>query len=361
VAVTLELTGVRGSRLITGVSPLAELMSCLHVLTEPGHHPHQQRWASTTSARLPPHLVASLRRFAPLWARYRCRILLPSQTTLDWSLDQELQELAGLPIEDVAEHVAYALLGNRVQGYEAILTDTGLQAELLHESARRSLEREELALRLLRDAEAVRRDLLEFLAACQDAFFGEFWSHVHVRLSDAAKRLHKRLRTEPLGTVVASLGPASRILDDPPQVIFDKLQHAHIDLASRLCLIVPSVQTYPHVLIKDDEGWPLVVHTPLNPNENVQGPSLSDMRRRLVVLSDERRLELCRHLANEAITTTRLSERTGMSSAQVSRHIGRLRDAGLVVSSRDGRLVYHRLSTDVINRLGVDLLGTIVR
>lgn len=360
-AVTLDLRGVRSTRLITGVSPLAELMSCLHVLTEPGHHPHQQRWAGTTSAQLPPHLTAALRRFAPLWARYRCRILLPAQTTLNWSLSRELQALAAFRIEDVAEHIAYALLGNRVPGYQSILSDRGLQAELLHESSRRSLAREELALRLLNDPEAVRKDLLDVLTACQEAFFDDFWSHVHVRLADAAARLHQRVRTEPLTTVIASLGPASRILDDPPRVVFDKLQHADIDLASRLCLVVPSVQSYPHVLIKDDAGWPLVVHTPLNPAENAQGPSLSDMRRRLVVLSDERRLELCRHLANEAITTSRLSERTGMSPAQVSRHIGRLRDAGLVISSRDGRLVYHRLSTDLINRLGVDLLGTIVR
>ena len=360
-AVTLDLTDVKSSRLVTGLSPLAELMSCLHVLTEPGHHPQQQRWASDTSAQLPPHLTAALRRYAPLWARFRCRVLLPREPTLNSSLDQELSALGALDIHEVAEHISYALLGNRVDGYRSILTDRRLQAELLHEAARRSLAREELALRLLADPEAVRRDLIEFLTACQEAFFDDYWKRVRVRLQGASDRLHQRLMTESLPSVIASLGPASRVLADPPRVVFDKLQHADIHVASRVCLIIPSVQSYPHVLIKDDAGWPLVLHTPLNPTEDVRGPSLSDMRRRLIVLSDERRLELCRHLAHEGITTSRLSARTGMSPAQVSRHIGRLRDAGLVISTRDGRLIYHRLSTDVINRLGMDLLGTIVR
>ncbi len=65
--------------------------------------------------------------------------------------------------------------------------------------------------------------------------------------------------SEPLTSVIASLGPASRVLADAPRVVFDKLQHADIPLAAQLCLIIPSVQSYPHVLIKDDPGWP--VHT----------------------------------------------------------------------------------------------------
>jgi DNA-binding transcriptional ArsR family regulator len=45
---------------------------------------------------------------------------------------------------------------------------------------------------------------------------------------------------------------------------------------------------------------------------------------------------------------------------QVSRHPARLRDAGLIRSQRDGRMVYHRLASDVIMQLGPDILATIV-
>ncbi len=38
-----------------------------------------------------------------------------------------------------------------------------------------------------------------------------------------------------------------------------------------------------------------------------------------------------------------------------------LREAGLVRSTRDGKLVRHRLATDVIQRLGHDVLATVAR
>lgn len=103
------------------------------------------------------------------------------------------------------------------------------------------------------------------------------------------------------------------------------------------------------------------VHTPLQPSDDADLPSLADVTQRLAILTDPQRLVLCRHLAGEAITTSELARRTGMSAPQVSRHIGRLRAAGLITSEPNGRLVHHRLSTEVMTRLGVDLLSAILR
>jgi DNA-binding transcriptional ArsR family regulator len=64
---------------------------------------------------------------------------------------------------------------------------------------------------------------------------------------------------------------------------------------------------------------------------------------------------------NEPITTSDLSVRTGMTSPQVSRHLGRLREAGLLTSRRDGRQIYHRLDTNCLMHLGVDVLTSIIR
>ncbi|WP_330293662.1 ArsR/SmtB family transcription factor [Streptomyces sp. NBC_00576] len=78
-------------------------------------------------------------------------------------------------------------------------------------------------------------------------------------------------------------------------------------------------------------------------------------------LSDPARLSLCRHLVNEPITTSDLAVRTGMTLSQVSRHLGRLREVGLLTSRRDGRQIYHRLDTDRLTHLGVDVLTSIIR
>nr|WP_267881717.1 MULTISPECIES: ArsR family transcriptional regulator [unclassified Streptomyces] len=51
-----------------------------------------------------------------------------------------------------------------------------------------------------------------------------------------------------------------------------------------------------------------------------------------------------------------LAARLGMTSPQVSRHLRKLREAGLVLTHWEGTAVYYRLDTDAIGRLGPDLL-----
>nr|WP_168172149.1 metalloregulator ArsR/SmtB family transcription factor [Pseudonocardia sp. AL041005-10] len=89
--------------------------------------------------------------------------------------------------------------------------------------------------------------------------------------------------------------------------------------------------------------------------------SVSVARRRLAVLADDARLALCRHLVNEAITTSDLALRTGMSAPQVSRHLSRLRDAELLTTERSGRQSFHRLDTQKLMQLGPELLRALVR
>lgn len=361
-AVTFLLDGVRPNRVTVGCSPLAELMACLHVLTEQDHHPRQQQWARATSDGLPPALVPRLAQFAPLWARYRCRLLLPLDAPLDLPLQEELDRLDSLDLDVFAEYIAHALVGVQHLGdFSDVLRDREQQRTLLRNAERRSFMREELADLLFKNAAGMRAELLEVLAACRAAFFDEYWQRAEGRLRAASRTLRQRKEHEPLSVVFASLGPASRLQHAPERVVYDKLQHSVINLAERRCLIVPSLQSFPHVLIKSDARWPVVVHTPLSPIEDAKPSSLSEVRLRLLILTDPQRLVLCRHLAGEAITTSELARRTGMTAPQVSRHIGRLRDTGLVTSTPDGRMVRHRLSTEVIARLGSDLLSAILR
>lgn len=360
-AITFLLDGLRRNQVTVGCSPLAELMASLHVLTEQDHHPRQQRWAQSATAALPAALVPSLRRFAPLWARYRCRLMLPLEPPLDRSLDEELNTLAELDLDVFAEHIAYAIVGVQLGSFADILRSPGQQERVLREARRRSYLREELADRLFADAAGLRTNLLEVLDQSRTSFFADYWEHAGSRLREAGDKLCRRLAEEPLSTVFMSLGPASRYERSPDRVVYDKLQHAVVNLATRHCLVVPSLQSYPHVLIKVDPRWPVVVHTPIAPAHDDHAPSLAVVKSRLSVLTDPQRLSLCRHLAGEAITTSELARRTGMSAPQVSRHIGRLREAGLITSSRDGRLVYHRLASDVVMRLGFDLISAILR
>ncbi len=65
------------------------------------------------------------------------------------------------------------------------------------------------------------------------------------------------------------------------------------------------------------------------------------------LLGDEARLRLLRVLAKERLNVTELTGVLGLAQSGVSRHLGLLKDAGLVAEERDGGFSYYRLSTDL--------------
>ena len=67
------------------------------------------------------------------------------------------------------------------------------------------------------------------------------------------------------------------------------------------------------------------------------------------LLGDEVRLRLLRLLAVERLNVTELTDILGIAQSGVSRHLGLLRDAGLVTEARDGGFAYYRLAADVQN------------
>ncbi|HEV2983499.1 MAG TPA: metalloregulator ArsR/SmtB family transcription factor [Vicinamibacterales bacterium] len=65
------------------------------------------------------------------------------------------------------------------------------------------------------------------------------------------------------------------------------------------------------------------------------------------LLGDEARLRLLRVLAKERLNVTELTGVLGLAQSGVSRHLGLLKEAGLVLEERDGGFSYYRVSTDL--------------
>ena len=62
------------------------------------------------------------------------------------------------------------------------------------------------------------------------------------------------------------------------------------------------------------------------------------------LLGDEARLRLLRVLARERLNVTELTGVLGLAQSGVSRHLGLLKDAGLVREERDGGFSYYRIA-----------------
>ena len=61
------------------------------------------------------------------------------------------------------------------------------------------------------------------------------------------------------------------------------------------------------------------------------------------LLGEEARLRLLRVLSRERLNVTELTGVLGLAQSGVSRHLGLLKDAGLVREERDGGFTYYRL------------------
>src|SRR5437773_3975197 len=62
------------------------------------------------------------------------------------------------------------------------------------------------------------------------------------------------------------------------------------------------------------------------------------------LLGDEARLRLLRVLARERLNVTELTGVLGLAQSGVSRHLGLLKEAGLVSEERDGGFTYYRVA-----------------
>lgn len=372
-SVVLSLAGARPSRVSVGASPLAELTAALHAYTEAEHHPGVLRWVrhlDTGTAgegpgqepgrvsALTPELRRLIRDWAPLWASYRARYLLPMSATADRSLEAELTDIGDLPLSRFAELTAYAVRGgNSGSPLDHVLDDPAQRASLLSAAELRSTARAELARRLLGAPEVLRADLLALLTQAAAALEPDLTRAART-IAAHLPQLRAGLDRDGLGTALAGLDPTASYRDEPPRVVFDKFHHGIVNVATTPVLVVPSVFGRPHLLVKHEPGFAAVVQYPLLP-EGEDPPAYAVVNQRLDVLRDPGRQRIARAVAREPLTPSELALRTGMTLPQVSRHLARLRAAGLVVVERDGRHAYYQLNLERVRSIGEDLLSAL--
>ncbi|GAA2210114.1 DUF5937 family protein [Nonomuraea monospora] len=350
-------------------SPLAELCACLHALDEPGHHPLSAGWVARAHARLGAGLLATAAGWAPLYGAFRARYLLPLSAGHRRTLEDELREVAELPIGDFVAMTVQALIGMNETELAPRLSD-----ETLHRLRLISSSRQEIGGRLRADPHGVRAELLDFLAAFARAAFSAEWPALRRTLGHDGALRERDLRRR--GALTLSGLPTATLSDFPTatlsgfpaatagapsgrrlRVVFDKLYNATARVtAARPCLLVPTVHGRPHFVIKHYPGYPVVIQYSVDAAET---PSLDTARRRLAALQDPTRLRLCHAILRNPVATSELATQLGMTAPQVSRHLRRLREAGLVHTHRRGPVVYYQLDADAVQRLGRDLLSVL--
>lgn len=363
--IIFDLTDVEPANVTVRVSEMAEMMAMLHCIAEPGHHLELAREFKAIDAELSAQLRRTMHSFSPLWARFRFRALMPLDTSDFQSFDSELATVETLPLEAFVQMSVQAIIGGRSDRPLDVMNNSGDRADFLEMCRARSEAREELGARLALNPEHFRQSLVGFLRAFYGTCFRARWGTGSTRLKASEIEVQRRLAGGSASMVLASLTPGAHYFPQTAQVAYDKLQNAFVNGSGRKFVLVPSILTKPHVVVKYDHAYagyevPVIVQFPIN-DMGAANKSIHEIQHQMAVLADSARLELCRHLVNEYCTTSDLSRRLGIGAPQVSRHLRKLREAELLESVRDGKMVKHRLRMNVIYSIGYEFLTRIVK
>ncbi|WP_328359573.1 DUF5937 family protein [Streptomyces sp. NBC_00457] len=365
-SVSIDIAGLRPERVAVVPSPLAELGMALHALSEPGHHPGLQGWATSVTARLDSHLADRMCEADFLWRTTFSDLFLPyagvpgGATLPGATIAEELDLLDKLTDEqfvDAALEFTCAL-PYEVQG-PPVLCDAESRRRALELAAARGPRQLRFSRRLLDDPPRIRAWLRQFLQDCDEAFFADTWSRLRHQLTADARHKTDLLRHKGLGQALAAVSPAVVLDEAAGRITIDKLRHSHI--CDRSLLLVPTSLGWPHLQVLHRHGWQPVLHYPVGSPEPAAPPSVEQLTLRMTALSHPVRIQLCRNLARTTYTTSELAQIHGMTAPEISRHLSVLKKAGLITTRRRGRYVLYQLDVTAMARLGSDFLEALLR
>ncbi|ROP52492.1 DUF5937 family protein [Streptomyces sp. PanSC9] len=379
-SVTIDITGLaadtgaaggstaeRWRRVSVVPSPLAELGMALHALSEPGHHPELQGWATAVSSRLDPCLADRLCEADFLWRTTFSDVFAPFAgipggreipgATLAEELDQLDKLTDGQFVAAALEFTCHPRYHLRADGP---LEDPELRRRSLELAAARGAVQERFTRRLLEDPPAVRAWFRQLMLDCDEAFFADTWARIQPQLAADARHRTELLRRKGLGEALTSLSAAVSVDEEAGLVTVDKLLAGRTATGDGGLVLVPTSLGRPHLLVLHRYGWQPSITYPVH-GVRPQAPSVEQLTRRLEALAHPVRIRLCRHLARGPHTTGELADAHGMSAPEISRHLAVLKKAGLITDCREGRYVQHQLDLSAVARLGSDFIEGVLR
>ncbi|MEV0272138.1 DUF5937 family protein [Hamadaea sp. NPDC050747] len=311
----IPMDGLELARVRFGVSPAYETVFALAALQRPGVHAVHLPWTRWARPRLPAGPGVDLLLDLVANDRFKPGFLLPAPDVRLPALSDELRRIKAVSASRVREEL------------RTLHVDTP--------RTRRLAERPREGVRLAADA----------LEACYEALIAPHWTRMRrVLEADIAYRAGL-LAQGGIEGLFAGLHDEVRFLDGVLHIHPRRPPHDKkpVQLNGNGLILCPSVFCWPRVTAS---VRPVAAGTLRYPARGVatlweQPEPVSDA---LAALFGRTRAEILTSLAQPA-TTTDLATRLGVTAGAISQHLGVLRGAGLVSTSRDGRTVLH-LRTD---------------
>lgn len=304
-----DLARVRVAR---APDPLWETVLSLYRLTACGDVPVHARWQARARATVHERglrgAVDMLRQLLPA-SGYFPDFLTPVEA--GDGLAAGLAAVRDTPAPRLANDISYAGRTRRLPGW---------------------------AHRLAGGDRSVLDELVDAMAVVHDAVVRPVWDQVGTVVDAERSMLGGVLLDDGVEAMLASLRPVLRW--DAPVLSADYPLPLDVHLGGRGLLLIPSYFCWATpVALVDPALMPVLVYPVEHPPDWLAG----GRRRALEALLGRTRAAVLAALVTTS-TSTELARRLGISPASASEHVGVLRDAGLVVSRRSGRAVWHTLT-----------------
>ncbi|CAM5694069.1 ArsR family transcriptional regulator OS=Streptomyces alboniger OX=132473 GN=CP975_19750 PE=4 SV=1 [Streptomyces alboniger] len=367
-SVRIDITGLTQERIHVVPSPLNELGMALHALSEPGHHPGLQGWATAVSTRLDPCLADRLCEADFLWRSTFSDVFapfagLPGRSALPAAtLAEELDQLDKLTDEQFVDAaLEFTCQSAYAEPDRNLLADPAVQQRALDLAAARGPHQVRFTRRLLDDPPAVRTWLRGLLQDCDEAFFADTWTRLSHQLAADARHKTELLRRKGIGEALRSISGAVSLDESGHRIVIDKITEGQTATGRGGLVLVPTSLGRPHLMVLHRKGWQASITYPVSAPGLAAPPTVEQLTRRMSALAHPVRMRLCRHLARGSYTTGELADAHGMTAPEISRHLTVLKKAGLVTTRRRGRYVQHQLDISVVSRLGSDFIEGVLR
>lgn len=291
-------------------SPLYEMMASLHVICNPTHHPHNQKWYKRVIESMDESLLVEICEVGS----YTNEWMIP----IDFSMLDSLMDLELLDSIDELSKMTNAQINKVFKLYEKKLNAKQMQQmiRVLKEYAVSYFARELAFIQPL------------IIRKLQNVYL--LWRQQGIAAS--LKQIHERLLVNEEGVVF--------IKDREYHHPWNEVKHIQYTASTFLG---------PHLVMGVDKG---IVHISqcLYLEEGNDEPS-EELVSRYSALADPTRLKILRYLKRKPETTMSLAKKLSISEAAVSKQLKILLAADYVYKKRDGYFMLYYLNAEMLEFL----------
>ena len=351
--IRIRFEGGSEQHVVIGYSPLFETALSLHVLVAPKDHALAHPWVRRMRT-LDPELKRRVLAFGFVLGRNLPDVLLPAETASADGFQSGLARLTDQPPELLLEEFGRPLYDHGGRHGDGVYDDPAVRETMLHRASGYGEASRRLAELLLADPTAFAHEFARLLEDYWQASFGGEWPSVEPRLRASVVESKALLVTSGLWSVLGRLPPRCRVDPEQRELQID-LPHAHtIDVTARRPVrLVPSLFVWPELRVSCDGPWPvtLVYAAPQQTRDAQPRRPPGELLAALRALADDTRLRVLKLISERPRSTQELAPLVGLSSAGLSKTLGRLSDAGLITSRREGYYVVYSLAPDRIDEV----------